>query len=337
MRLKEHYFKNFVLLILLNIPIIIVGQSSDKNTITYKSPSSDYVDITIQSYKGLPRFGKKYFVRGVTPPTNSNVYRALIEMKYLNAIYADMDKNKLTSYDRTNTNLKDSNSRFAQNNLLQLAKSVGSDALLEKYFCDKPTTAIKCTLIDAYGKRKRIQYWGGSRNNQFQQMRSYKSFVKDHFEVLQNWSKTFFKEGSEIGYIVSQSSVVNLSPNRGVSKAYDFQKKGYWLGGVITGGGHPIPTLEFAPFTENEKILKDRHSKIFLSISPEKAKKLSLSVRSPLFTVAKIKIHQNKKIPISNERVSFSFELESPIIEIYKDKALTNKIGEINVDKLLFK
>ena len=101
--------------------------------------------------------------------------------------------------------------------------------------------------------------------------------------------------------------------------------------------GHPIPILEFLAFTENERILIGRHSKIFLSVLPEKAKKLSLMVRHPLFTVAKIKIHQNKKTPINNGRVPFSFELENPIIEVYKDQALTNKIGEINVDKLVFK
>jgi len=313
MRLKEHYFKSFVLLILLSIPIIIVGQNSDNSTITYTSPSSDYLDITIQSYKGLPRFGKKYFVRGVTPPTNSNAYRALIEMKYLNAIYADMDKNKLTSYDRTNTNLKDSNSRFAQNNLLQLAKSVGSDALLEKYFCDKPPTATKCTLIDAYGKRKRIQYWGGSRTNQFQQMRSYKSFVKDHFEALQNWSKTFFKGDQEIVYFVSQSLVTGK---------YDFKQKGYW---ISTG-------LPFTPYTENERKLKTQ--KILISIPTAKAKELNLRDRVPLFAVFKV-----KAVPKVNHQrhFEFLFELESKTIELYRDLALTKKVGEINIENPIFK
>lgn len=86
------------------------------------------------------------------------------------------------------------------------------------------------------------------------------------------------------------------------------------------------------------KKIKNNSSKIFLSINPEKAKKLSLAVGSPLFTVAKVKIYHNKKTLVSDGgRVPFSFELENSIIEVYKDQALTNKIGEINVDKLVFK
>jgi hypothetical protein len=313
MRLKEHYFKSFVLLILLNIPIIIVGQNSDKNIITYNSPSSDYLDITIQSYKGLPRFGEKHYVRGVTPPTNLNAYKALIKMKYLNAIYADMDKSKLTSNDMNNTNLKDSNSRFAQNNLLQLAKSVGSDALLEKYFCDKPPTATKCTLIDAYGRRKRIQYWGGSRKNQFQQMRSYKSFVKDHFEALQNWSKTFFKGDQEMVYYIGRSMVVGK---------YDFKQKGYW---TSTG-------LPFTAHTENER--KFYNQKVLISIPATKAKELNIQNRVILFAVYKV-----KAVPKVNHQrhFEFLFELESKTIELYRDSALTKKVGEINIENSIFK
>ena len=118
---------------------------------------------------------------------------------------------------------------MAQNHLLQLAGLVGSDALLEKYFCDKSTTT-KCTFIDAYGQRNRINYWGGSRNNKFQQMRTYKDFINDHhLETLQNWSNTFFKKNTEIGYMVSRTSVVGLT-GQFSSKAYDFKKKGYWIG-----------------------------------------------------------------------------------------------------------
>ena len=311
-------------------------QNTDKNTITYTSPSKDFIDITVQSHKGLPRFGELYYKKGITPPTNPFAYNALVGMKYLTTIYADMDRSKLTSYENNNTNLKNAHSASAQNHLKQLIGLVGSDALLEKYFCDK-STAIKCTFIDAYGQRKRTNYWGGSRNNQFQKMRSYKNFMNDHYlETLQRWSNTFFKEDSEIGYLVSRSSVVASSGGLS-SKAYDFQKKGYWLGSVISGGGHPITILNFIPFTKNERILKDPNFKIFLSISPEKAKKLSLMVRSSLYTVSKIKIYHDKKASISNFEVPFSFELESPIIEVYTDQALTHKIGEISADQLVYK
>jgi RNA polymerase-interacting CarD/CdnL/TRCF family regulator len=310
MQQKIHSFKSLLFLLIVGLPIILIGQNSDKNTITYTSPSKDYLDITIQSHKGLPRFGEIYYERGVTPPTNQGAYRALIKMKYLKAIYADIDKNKLTSYDRTNSNLKDANSRFAQNDLLQLAGMIVSDALLQKYFCDKPTTT-KCIFNTVYG-RKPIRNWGGSRTNQFQQMRGYRSFVKDHLEALQNWSNTFFKGDQEIVYVVSRSAV---------SGKYDFKQKGYWI-------RNEAP---FTTYTESERKFKNR--KVLISIPTAKAKELNLRDRVPLFAVYKV-----KALPKVNQtHFEFSFELVSKTIEFYKDPALTKKIGQINLDNAIFK
>ena len=324
MRQKTHYFKSLLLLVLLSFSIVITGQNSDKNAITYKSPSKDFVDITIQSHKGLPRFGDLYFHRGVTPPVNPNTYKTLVEMKYLAATYADIDKNKLTKGGVSNNiDLKSNNSYFSQQHLLQLVSKLGADEFLKKYFCDDSNTTIQCTFTDTNGMRKHIGRWGNSRN-EFQQMRSYKAVVKNHLNELQNWSKTFFKGDQEIAYFVTQSAIVGK---------YDFKQKGYWIS-AIGVGRFMIQKFQFMAYSGNEKKIGQQN--ILLSIDPTKAKALKMQNRSPVFTVFKVKV-MPKVSPNNMNHVDYSFELDNKVIEIYKDKALTNKIGEIDIDKTVFK
>ncbi|WP_339918424.1 hypothetical protein [Yeosuana marina] len=321
MKSKKNYCPKILSLLFIYIPIIIIGQNSDKNTITFKSPSKNFKDITIQSHKGLPRLGDLYFHRGVTPPVNPNAYKMLIEMKYLTAIYADMDKNKITKTGNDN-DLKVNNSIASQQHLLQLVTKLGTESFLKKYFCDTSNTTLPCTFTDANGIRKNIGRWGDSRN-EFQQMRSYKAVVKNHLNELQNWSRTFFKDDQEIAYFVTQSMVVGK---------YDFKQKGYWLTGMGSGR-FLIQKSQFSAYTDNEKKLKNQ--KMFFSIPPSKAKELNLQNRTPVFLVFKIKVIP--KVSIPTLYFDYSFELDHKIIEIYKDIALTNEIGEINIDNAIFK
>ncbi len=307
------------------------AQTSGENTITYKSPSKKFVDITIQAHKGLPRFGYIYYERGITVPINPKGHNELLNMKYLSEAYADMDKNSITKQERNEiAEKKKENSLITQNQLLRLAGHICSEAVLQQYFCPDLDTK-PCTFTDGYGygQRRSLNYWGGSRNNEFKQMRGYTSFVKENLEDLQKWSTTFFEGDIEIGYLVSRALVTG---------PYDFKKKGYWLHGVISSsdnGSSPIQYLKFVPLTEDERKLQ-QHQLLF-SITADKARKLSLGKRSTIFTVAKIKIYPDKKTPRNSARVLFSCELENPIIEIYKDQALTEKIGEISVESLISK
>jgi len=310
-----------LLLLFICIPIIIIGQNSDNNTITYKSPSKDFIDITIQSYKGLPRFGDLYFLRGVTPPVNPKAYKMLIEMKYLKSIYADIDKTKLTKESHYNSDLKTKNSYYSQQHLLQLINKLGAEDFLKKYFCDTSNTIMSCTFTDTNGMRKHIGRWGNSRN-QFQQIRSYKTVVKNHLEILQNWSNTFFKDNEETVYFVTQSMVVGK---------YDFKQNGYWITSMGMGS-FMISKFQFVAYSDNEKKLKQQN--IFLAIPPSKAKEFKIQNRVPVFMVYKVKV---KPKVINKTNIQFSFELNTKVIEIYKDKALTNKIGEINIDNTTFK
>ncbi|WP_437439872.1 hypothetical protein [Eudoraea algarum] len=304
----------------------LIAQSADNNTITFKAPSEKYVDIVLQSHDGLIRLGDIYYHRGVTLPTNPQAFNALVNMKYITELYVDMDQTKITKrvYNGT-TDKKSENSNKAQDHLLRLASLLCTETELNKYFC--PENAKKpCTFIDTYGRRKPIGFWGGDRGNEFAQLRSYKAFVKDHLSELQDWSKTFFENDELIAYVVSMSSVADT---------YDFQKKGYWISGAMAGSSQVIDYLSFVPYDENQRNLNQR--KLLLSIEPAKAKELKLQKRSPIFIVAKAKIYPDEKTPRSGARVPFAFELENPVLEIYKDIQLTQKIGEISVDNLITK
>ena len=101
MTLKNNPISFLFFLILLCSTNKTFGQRAAQNTITYKSPSSNFIDITIQTHKGLPRFGEPYYRRGITPPTNKNAYIELLKMKFLAKAYADMDKTKLMDPNHT--------------------------------------------------------------------------------------------------------------------------------------------------------------------------------------------------------------------------------------------
>ena len=307
------------------------------NTLTYKAPSANFIDVTIQSHNGLPRYGEIYYKRGETG-SSYNAYKALVELKYLKEAYSDMDHGKLTSNEEEKKgDQKLKNSRFAQQNLLRLAGHVCSEAVLKQYFCEpssstpkttktgKAIRTIPCEFVDNYGNRTPPGYWGGSRNNQFQQMRSYKGFVDNHLDNLQKWAETFYDNDEQVVYYVSRS---------GISGKYDFKKKGYWLSGLIRGGvgDFMLHSSNFLAYTENEKKIKHSSEKFFFAMDPAKAKEANLQDRSPVFCVFKVKVLPKTS---NQTRVQFEFELVDQTIEVYsKDPALIHKLGEIDLNDL---
>jgi hypothetical protein len=89
-------------LTLVSFPITILAQ----NTITYTSPSENFIDITIQAHNGLPRFGNIHYTPKTIPLLNQKAYEDLLILKYLAPVYADLDKKKLTKGSHNNSDLK---------------------------------------------------------------------------------------------------------------------------------------------------------------------------------------------------------------------------------------
>ena len=291
--------------------------------LTYKAPSKDFIDVVIQSHKGLPRYGDLYFLRGTTARTNNKAYEALLELKLLKETFKDMDQTKLTKHG--SSDLAEKNSQFAQFHLLTLAREVFTDEKLQEYFCD-PEAKAPCNFYNTAGDRGHVSHWGGTGKNEFAQNRSYTGFIKNYYGALQEWSETFYKDGSEIAYYVVRAAVADK---------YDFKNKGYWIGNIFgIGGDFILHYSNFLAYTENEKALKHQSKKAFLAVDSNKAKEFNLQSRSPVFVVFKVRVTPSVQSPT---HVAWEFELEDSKIEVYKNPALTNKIGEMDMKTVMLK
>jgi len=304
-----------------------INSQENNNTITYKAPSKKFIDITIQSHKGLPRFGEQHYLRNVTPFTNIDAYQQLVDLKYMTSVFNDINKNAITE-NKNSSDKKERHSAIAQTKLLRLAGLLCSESVLKEYFCSgTPQPKAKtqtCVFTDNYGQRKLVPGWGGRGANEFVQRRKYTAFVNEYLNDLQQWSNTFFNSDEEMAYVVGRISVHGK---------YDFQKKGYWISRPISRlGGRPLSSAQLVIYTENERKLKN--SEILWSIAPENARKLGLTDRSPLFIVTKARFYQENK---KGDQAVFKFELAAPALEIYKDPALSQKLGEIKIDNLVTK
>ncbi|WP_418604493.1 hypothetical protein [Hwangdonia sp.] len=325
--------KTITFYVLCAITLQLNAQSKNVNDgyITFMAPSSNFIDVEIEAHNGLPRFGDLLFKKINKELSTQKAFEELVKMKYMSVAYSDMDKNKLTKKDYSQAaDKKVDNSVFAQSHLLRLAGLVCSEMVLEKYFCDDSSTQPCSYAIGKYGERPKPSYWGGVRNfnvNEFKQHRSYTSFTKDILEELQTWSQTFFPKDELIAYYVSKAGI---SAKFG-QNPYDFNKKGYFIFNPLNGKQF-LHSSWFEATDENEKKLKHSSSGIFLPMAVEKAKALKFQKGSPIFLVYKVKIKASEDT--KHNKLKLSFSLESRIIEVYKDKTLTQKIGEISVDNL---
>lgn len=297
----------------------------DQEVLRFKAPSKDFRDVVIQAYNGLPRYGELHFQRGTNTVVTNKAYKALLELKFFEDTFKDMDRSKLTEHQNMTGDLSKKNSEFAQNLLLTLGRETLSDEELHEYFCDSEAKS-PCNFYNPAGERMHVSYWGGTSKNEFAQNRSYTTFVKDHFEALTTWSKTFYTNGSEVAYLVTKATVADK---------YDFKNKGYWIGNILKiGGNYMLHDSNFLAYTENEKNLKNADKKIFLPMDANRAKTYNLMNRSPVFVVFKVRV--TPKVSASTQ-ILWEFELESTTVELYKDIALGDKLGEVDIRTVTFK
>nr|WP_297787596.1 hypothetical protein [uncultured Allomuricauda sp.] len=299
--------------------------ANDQNVLTFKAPTKDFRDVVIQSHNGLPRYGDLYFLRGTTAPTMNKAYEALLEMKFLERTFNDLDRSKLTKHQNIAGDLAKKNSEFAQNHLLILARETLSDEKLQEYFCDSEAKS-PCNFYSPAGERAQVSHWGGTGNNEFAQNRSYTKFIKNHYGTLQKWSNSFYEDGTQIAYFVARGAV---------AEKYDFKNKGYWIRSIFSiGGDFILHKSNFMAYSENEKTLKNYSKKVFLAVEPTAAKAYNLIERSPVFVVFKVKVTPKITSPT---RISWEFELEDTKMEFYKDGLLSQKMGESDIRTIKFK
>ncbi|WP_339918422.1 hypothetical protein [Yeosuana marina] len=303
------------------------------NLIVHQSPSPKFHNISLQSYKGLPRFGtlNSYIKKnnlGVYPrrqdPATLEKYRKvslsyqnyfkMVTFKYLSDIYMDIDRDRLTKMPPTGTIGKQKNSYDAQ-----------------KYLRSLLTLCVeeKCKN-------------GLNGKNEFERLRNYKTFVSENLDDLKKWSYMFYTNNSVIGYYVSDLGL----------DSYDFDKNGYWanlnlnVNIVSSGSGGRVSTI-FEPKADYERDLMNKINidlrnqihplQIFLAMSPEKAEKLQLNKVRGLYLVKKVKLTYKEVVSGYSTLLTLTYHYESPILEIYEDMALTKKIGTLSLEELILK
>jgi hypothetical protein len=319
----------------------------------YKSPSENFKDLHLQKYKDLPRFGAcNFYMKNKTSPIlTANLgkkrnmftagYTGFRKLALLNIFkeYASfLDKESLTpkieSTDYTEQEIKSYN---IQRLIKELAHNVSADEIKRAYFCKDPNQK---------GCARNLNKWGGYNADDFSENEKYIDFVKKYFTELLQWSTQFFKDGMQTVYLANQIKFDN--------NGYDFDNNGYWIPIPIRNTFFPsnyTSTEEtyfytFMPKTTYGNDLLNKvnqvkygNGEVLLSISPEKAEALVNKKLSNLYMVSKVKI-VFKKIDISSptyHTAQYTYHFESPILELFEDAALTQKVGEISLENLTYK
>lgn len=350
----------WTLAFLLAISTSAVAQSEDelkataekayKNIISFTPSSKKFLTIHLQTHNGLLRFGEpdNYF----TLPDGSYVnhkskelyqkadkkswqvgmgqraYYELLRFKYMSDIYKDMDRELFTKYS-SSMYKEDKNSWLAQTNLLKLANAVTNITAMPRFFCNPKEQCHYDVTGEKYYHRNvgDVMPWGGRGASEFKQLGAYTAYISENLSDLNQWKDDFFKGDKSEGYLVVRAYIRN----------YDFSNKGYWLSprtNLVTG--KIFKRMELLPQNSNErKFVDPRGINILYEMSPEKAEEFSEKIKN-LYLVFKIEI-TIKGMEANYEYVDADYAFKSPIIALYTDDSLTEKVGEISMETMTTK
>ena len=332
-----------------------VKQEIDYSDIyTIKSPYSEFKSIHLQAYKGLPRFGNhnpyyfknKYGGQGIDRVKNTLLtngyqnYGNLITMHYSDSYYKDIDHTSLTVIDYSNKdNKKDLHSSVAQKQLLITAYRLATENTIKTFFCDVKNNP-QC-------RKNHVTDWGGTRD-EFVIQEKYSTFVNQYLDKLLKWSKEFFKDSTQTGYFVNRHKF---------ETSYDFDAQGYWTpifpsnairykGYQYRFTGDEAFFFEFLPITKygNKHLNRmtdptNYYPLVLLKMNAETAEALINKNPEFVYSATKVKITfkalNDSQIAIPS--VAFTYHLLNPVIEFFEDIQLTKKIGEINLERVVYK
>lgn len=328
---------------------------NDSDTFIYKSPNNAFMDVVIQKYKELPRFGSCNFYRvpheivarqpEVARAMNEKRgkmkkgYLAFLKLAKINLmkdLFIAMDKTTLTPENR-NLVEEELKSRKAQELIREFAFWMGSNETKLEYFCDNPSDSGRCGFANK---------WGGSRADDFTENEKYVDFVGKFYNDILTWSREFFKDGKQTVYLVHQ--LTKLS-------SYDFDHNGFWVplphkmrnnfhldyGGTSEGYFHELaPENDYGHQMLNKtNQVEYINGNVLFKISPEKAEVLINNRENKIQLVSKVTV-VFKGLDENNRALfipTFKYHFEDPTVEIYKDVELTKKIGELNLKELIYK
>jgi len=318
---------------------------------TYPAPSPNFITIHLQTHKNKLRFGwqDNYFVLRDGSHINhksQNAYRIadkksaqlkhshiafleLLKMNLMAASYKDLDKNKLTVYESSMYQDK-RNSYDAQTHLLQLAYSISNLPTDRRFFCNPKFEKCMAEKENYYFKSSgSVRNWGGKNANEFRQLKTYRAYVQENLEELQQWAAIISSENPIDAYFVAQINHLGT---------YDFEHEGYWIPiAFINQRGFLVRFRDLEPQNATErKLLHPNGLKLLYAIAPDKAE--DFAERTPsIYLVFNIKLFIEGINLRTNHGVDVKYQLLNPNISLYRDDSLTQKIGEININSAILK
>lgn len=294
-----------------------LGQISTKEIpqgLSFDAPNESFRSFSVQEHNGLPRFGvlDSYGSGSKTKlPWGYTTYTDILLLKYGDIL-----------------------------NLPLILNTTSSETFL-KYFCNDErgdcNDQNRNAILNSPNLRSRggvARNWGGYGANQFEKERKKNDFMEKHAPTLVDWSKTFWKDDTQMAYNVSYVRLTSSNP-------YDFERKGYWVNNPLKSG----PNLNsqrfvcrYFPINRYEKNPDNESIYVLLKMDESTAENLINEKTSVLYAVMKIKLsftqveEANREVNMRSKRVMFNYCHESPVVEFYKDEALTLKVGELSYE-----
>ncbi|PRX53942.1 hypothetical protein [Flagellimonas meridianipacifica] len=323
----------------------------DPGILTYDSPNPLFRDISVQHYKGIPRFGScDFYFKSPNRPDGSPEGKAkrklmeagytgfmqLVQINLLNDLFKSIDKEALTPRPKT-LNEEEIKSHKAQQMLANFVFAVGSESLQQQYFCNPEENSGNCRVVNT---------WGGFRADDFTENEKYVDFVDKHLDPILEWSKSFFSDGTQTVYLVWQLKDLGT---------YDFERNGFWISlphKIRNGRGFDYNSTResyfftFLPKTDyGQQVLSKTNQveyikgKVLFKIEPDKAEKLINDRYKDLQIVSKVKIvfEGLEEANRFSFTPTYSYHFQDPIVEIFEDIQLTQKLGSLDMRQLVYK
>ncbi|WP_047245631.1 hypothetical protein [Maribacter thermophilus] len=334
-----------IILISFIVSFSVRGQGKE---MVYEAPSSNFIDLSLQTHNGKLRFGvqDEYYVRsdGSYVKASEASYVAmdkrfshnnasrhafveLLKIRFKEEMFAAMDKDYFT--ERTNTMFeKDIMSHTAQQHTLALANALTTNEHAMSYFCNQKEGS-DCTSRfpqkGYYNEPRNIRPWGGRGATEFQQLRAFTSFAKNDLPKIVKWGSTLLPDNTLDGYYVTRTHLGK----------YDFKAEGFWLmTHQFYNQGFLLKWYGLQPANSSQrKLMHPNGASILLKMSPEKAENFSEKYQY-LFLVFDVTGQLNGLENYRADQLKTTFTLNSSVIEIYTDDALTHRVGEIDINTM---
>ena len=340
--------KPYVILVLLMFYISVSAQQ--ENEVVYPPPSSEFIELKLQTHNGKLRFGMQdnYYMNAdgsyvdntgeafstAEKKTSHNAisrhaFVELLKIRFQDEIFSVMDRDFLAKRAQ-NMYEKELKSYSAQQQVLVLANALSTKTQKRRFFCnDKQEDCANRFREDGYyGIPRSVLGWGGKGASEFQQLRAYTSFVKELFPKIQQWGNALHPKNAVEGYFVGN---IKLGE-------YDFKRGGFWLNiDAFYNTDFLLRWHLFQPNNPAERTLvSPKGCQILLAVSPEKAEKLAEKHQS-LFMVFGVMVSFEGIENYKANQLKTLFNLSSPILEIFTDHGLTQKISEIDINSMITK